>query len=185
MGIIEFLSSAAFGGITGLVGGLVNRVADYFTTKELHKHEQTMLDKNTEYLRIETERDVQVAREESNRVREQSDAQLMEASFKADQATYFSPTLASGLPDWIQGVAAFLMALVDFVRGMTRPGLTLYLCILTTLMYLQMIDLLRALDQSAFDPALAVDIVQKIVAGVIYLATMAVGWWFASRQKSS
>ena len=183
MGIIEFLSSAAFGGITGLFGGIVNRVADYFATKEKHAHEQVMLDKQTEYLKLETDRDVQIAREESNRIREQSDAQLMEASFKADQATYFSPTLASGLPSWVQGIAASLMALVDFVRGLTRPGLTLYLCILTTLMYVQMMNLLADLKASAFDATTAVGIMQKIVNGVIYLTTMAVGWWFASRQK--
>lgn len=184
MGVIEFLGSAAFGGITGLFGGIINRVADYFTTKERHKHEQVMLDKNTEYLKIETDRDIQIAKEEANAIKEKAGLDAMAKSYDADRATYFSPTLMSGLPSWAQSIVAVLMAFVDFVRGMTRPGLTLYLCILTTIMYMEQKTVLESLGVAP-SPDAALGITRDLIHGVIYLTTMAVGWWFATRAKGS
>lgn len=182
MGIVEFFGSAAFGGITGLLGGMVNRVADYFTTKQRHLHDEKMLDKNTEYLRIETERDVLIAKETANTVREQAGYEAMGQSYDADKATYFSSTMIDGSHPVIKGIAAVMMAIVDFIRGITRPGLTLYLCILTTIMYVEQKSILQSLG-AVTDPAIAQTITKDLVHAVIYLTTMAVGWWFATRSK--
>ena len=184
MGIVEFLGSAAFGGITGLFGGIINRVADYFTTKERYKHEQVMIDKNTEYLRIETDRDIQIAKEQANAVKEAAGLDAMAKSYDADRATYLSPALVGGLPPWAQSIVAIFMAFVDFVRGMTRPGLTLYLCVLTTIMYMEQKAVLEALGVAP-SPDAALGLTRDMIHGVIYLTTMAVGWWFATRAKRS
>ena len=180
--IIGFLGSAAFGGITGLFGGIINRIADHYAAKERHVHEREMMDKNTEYLRLESDRDIQIAKEKASEVIEKSGLDAMAASYQADKATYFSSSMMSGLPKWAKAVISILMAFVDFVRGLTRPGLTLYLCILTTIMYMEQKTILAQLKIMP-DPAMALAITRDLVHGVIYLTTMSVGWWFATRTK--
>jgi hypothetical protein len=184
MGVIEFLGSAAFGGITGLFGGIINRIADHYTTKERHKHEQLMLDKNTKYLQLETERDVQVAKEQANAIKEKSGLDAMAKSYDADRATYFDAKMIDGLPPLAKVIIAAFMAFVDFVRGLTRPGITLYLCVLTTIMYMEQKTILAQLQISP-DPLMALGVTRDLVHAVIYLTTMAVGWWFATRTKQA
>jgi hypothetical protein len=170
------------GGITGLLGGIVNRIADYKMTKERHKHEQVMAENDFAYLKLETERDIQVAREQANIAREQAGLDAMAKSYEADQRKYLEAGMLKDAHPYISGAIAVAMAFVDFVRGMTRPGLTLYLCILTTLIYFNMQGLLKELDVE-FDADKAANIVAMLVDAVIYLTTMAVGWWFATRAK--
>jgi len=84
-----------------------------------------------------------------------------------------------------KSIIAISMVLVDFVRGLTRPGITLYMCALTTLIYIEMQGIVSKAGSQAFTPEDAVGIIKLIVEGVIYLTTMAVGWWFATRAKKS
>lgn len=181
-GIITALGAGAFGGITGLIGGVVNRVADHKAAKERHLHEQKMAENDYLYLKLETEANVQIAREEANAIKEKAGLDAMAKSYEADKRSYLDVGMLKDSHPVISGTVAVLMAIVDFIRGMTRPGLTLYLCILTTLMYVQMQSTLTTLGME-FDAVEAMAIVSRLVDGVIYLTTMAVGWWFATRTK--
>lgn len=181
-GLISMLGAGTLGGVTGLLGGIVNRWADHKAAQERHKHEQAMADKDLEYLKFETERDVQVAREHANMVKEKAGLDAMAKSYESDRRSYLDTSMTRDLPGWMRGLIASLMSLVDFVRGMTRPALTIYLCVLTTLMYMQMHQLIGELG-IAFDSAAAIGIIHDLVHAVIYLTTMAVGWWFATRTK--
>jgi hypothetical protein len=181
--IIGFLGSAASGGITGLFGGLVNRVADYFTLKQNHAHELAMRDKDLEIAQVEASREVTIAREKNMTDREVAESETLAKSFEADRATYFSASMLGKLPKWAAGVAALLFVLVDFIRGLTRPGLTLYMCILTTVIYMEMKDIVSGSGSQPFTPEDAVKVIVMIVDAVIYLTSMCVGWWFATRTK--
>ncbi len=67
--------------------------------------------------------------------------------------------------------------ILDFIRGSIRPGLTIYLCVLTTLIYVQT----RTLIGTAMPPDQAAAIVKEIISTVLYLCSTTVCWWFAIR----
>ena len=77
---------------------------------------------------------------------------------------------------------AWLLLLLDLVRGLVRPGLTVYLCFVTTVVYLQARGLLVA---SPLTPEQAVGMVNQIIATVLYLTTTCVLWWFGTRSKQA
>ena len=183
--ITSFLGSAVFGGLTGLLGGIVNRVGDYFTLKENNKQKLAMLDKELDITKVEAEKELTLAREKNMTDREVAETQALEKSYEADKATYFTSDIQKELPEGAKTITAIAMAFVDFVRGLTRPGITLYMCLLTTLIYIQMQDIIAASGSKAFTPESAIKIIMIIIDGVIYLTTMAVGWWFASRAKQN
>ncbi|MBN1664841.1 MAG: hypothetical protein JW943_14670 [Deltaproteobacteria bacterium] len=182
--LLSFLGSAAFGGVTGLLGGLVNRVFDFFTTKARYQHEEVMLDKNLEITKVEAERAVIIAREQAFTERELAEYEAMGKSFETDKVTFASAGLIDSASSWVKSFSALVFTIVDFIRGMTRPGITLYMCILTTLIYFQIAAVIEQAEGQVFTPDEALKIIKMLVEGVIYLTTMAVGWWFATRAKA-
>jgi hypothetical protein len=73
--------------------------------------------------------------------------------------------------------------LVDALRGIVRPGLTVYLCAITTLIYSDAQLLLnKAQGMTATE---ALDLTKMVVGTVLYLTTTCVLWWFGTRNKQS
>jgi len=183
--IAGVFSSAAFGGITGLFGTLISKVGDYYALKQKNAFDLAMRDKDMAIAQIEATKEVTIAQDTNAANREIAESEVLGKSYEADRATYLTPDVQKDVPPKMKGIVALAMAVVDFVRGMTRPGLTLYLCILTTLMYLQMKAIVTAAGQQAFTPADAVKIIILIVDAVIYLTTVTVTWWFGTRPKAT
>jgi hypothetical protein len=181
--VLGFFGSAAFGGLTGLFGGIVNRVADYFTLKQNNTHNEKMRDKDLEISKVEAQKDLAIARDANYTSREIADQESLQESLQADKATYLTQDLQKDVPSWARGPIAIAMAFVDLIRGLTRPGITLYMCILTTLIWVEMNALLSKYDTQPMKPEDAVKIIIMIVDGIIYLTSMCVGWWFGSRGK--
>lgn len=97
----------------------------------------------------------------------------LKASYQHDHAAYFKG---------VQGKwAKFFFGLVDFCRGMIRPSLTVYLVVLTSLMYWSMVELIDGIGTGISDTT-AVNIIIQIVVMVLYLTTTCVTWWFGGRQ---
>lgn len=155
------ITDLVFGGLTGLIGGIAQKITDYKIKKleaEMQikqiEHELEMRKADAEIMREEWAQRTKIAEEES--------------SSKDFQASFNEPTLYSNnvTPNEKQG---WLLVVVDFLRGVVRPFLTLYLCGVVTLMYFRT-------DGATIDP-------QTVVNTVLYLTTTAVCWWFGSRGK--
>ena len=175
---LEALGAAASGGITGLLGGLVNVVGDYFKARENNRHDEAMADKDITITELESKRDVSVAKLEAEAEETKQDAQLMAKSYEADKRRYLSK---SGMKDrgWVSSLVVFLMGFVDFVRGMTRPVLTGYMCYVTTLIYFKT----QEVTGSHINEETAGELMRVVTVGMVYLTMTAVGWWFGSRSK--
>ncbi len=178
-------ASALSGGILGLFGGLFSRLFDWLTVREKIKQDKLRYDHEIAVLQIETQRDVVVAREEANARREVAESEALGKSFEADRATYLVPEIAKDLPSWARGIVAAVMAFVDFVRGMTRPGLTLYLCVLTTMIYMQVQTAIIKAGGEPITKEMSYGLIKLIIETVLFLTTTAVCWWFAARAKSA
>ena len=173
------VSSVLSGGATGLLGVVAQRYADY-KNRELdiqlqaqqHLHELAMRDKDAAMLDKEWAGKIQIAETEARSAVDKSDADAFAGSYALEPQRYSTGTFSKG-QQW-------MLVLLDVFRGSVRPALTVYLCALTTMIYIQSRALLAAEDLSTAD---ALGITQLIVGTILYLTTTVTLWWFGTRNK--
>jgi len=164
--MIAILTSIFSGGLTGLFGTALTKVGDYFQQKQNFKHELDIMKEQRELIALQSELKINEA-----------DAAAFGESVKADRATY---TRGQKLSPWASG----LLAVVDFIRGMIRPALTIYLIILTTYIYVDIETVLAAAGVDYMTIATASELIRKIILTILYLTVTCVTWWFGSRMKA-
>lgn len=185
------------GGATGLIGVLLQRYFDYKGKQQ----DLELVRINNEHARLLAQMEVEKANraaEATERVAEaQADAQVRSAELEAqaradeaaarayvasvesDRATYLDPRAQSR-----SAFARVMMTLVDSVRGLIRPVLTLYLVILATVMFYWAQGLVPESGPGALEAAKAAEIVKTIIDTLLYLATTCVVWWFGVRPTA-
>jgi hypothetical protein len=182
--MFELLTSVMSGGATGLLGIALQRFADHKAKKldiEIvklnHENALQLATIESERLRARLDTDLQKDRVEAETETHKSDNQLVEASYQHDQATY----LAKDAQKQSQ-FAIVLMTLVDFMRGVLRPGMTAYLCVLVTYMFLWVRSLAESYG-ALLSPADTYAVMKSIVDTILYVFTSVSVWWFGSRPK--
>lgn len=140
-------ASAAGGGVFGVVGTALGRVAGYFETRQQHVFEQARWGHEADMvkLRLEVDRAAAEAARDMTQLRGSWDG--LKASLEADKA------LGSGFP------------IVEAVRALTRPTLTLLLWLITAMVFFNVDPESRA----------------RIVETSVFAATAATLWWFGDR----
>ena len=80
-------------------------------------------------------------------------------------------------------LARWAMGAVDFLRGIIRPGATIYGYVLLTylLIWVQQLYAEKALQLS---PEQAAKLAAEVIGTVTYLATTCATWWFGVRANS-
>lgn len=169
------------GGATGLLGVVFQRIFDHWKLKqeldqmrERHAHDQAMKRIDIELMKEEWAQRVKVAQVEGETAREVSDAQAFAASFALEPKMY-SQNVKPGK------IGGFLLVLADVVRGIVRPGLTIYLAWIATAIYW---DSQRILASELLDEKAVHGLHQQIVFTLLYLFTTCVLWWFGTRNKA-
>lgn len=180
--MLAFITSMFAGGATGLLGVAFQRFFDFLKVKqeiELRKidqaHEARMREIDGQLMAQEWAARTQVATIEGAS-REAVAAETSFAASFAIEPKLYSERVKPG------AFAGFLLVLIDFIRGIIRPGLTVYLCAITTLIYLQAQAVLIMVGKT-LDPAAALDVYQMIVSTILYLTTTCVLWWFGTRNR--
>ena len=158
--MLDLLLSVLTGGATGLLGTLITGALDFFQRRQDHAQEMELRRLDMELARIEGESAGHVA--------------AIEAEGRADEAAWsaLEKSYREASRRWSRPGEGWLMQLVDFVRGMTRPMLTWCLVGLVAAIYFW----LGASDMEV------IEIRPRIINTVLYLATAAVLWWFGARQ---
>jgi len=192
--MLEFFMSVVSGGATGLLGVLLQRFFDHKAkvlevevVKLNHLNALALADKESERLRARADADVKVAESQAEaqtasaeadmQAREaEADAKNLQASMASDKATYVPAGAVSG------GIA-WLLALVDFMRGILRPGLTAYLAGLVTVMFFWVRDLAEVHGVSISGEQ-AVMLMNQIIAAILYVFVTSTTWWFGSRPPA-
>jgi hypothetical protein len=177
MDFLGLITSAFGGGLTGLIGGAVDKVFTYKTKKleieqnrERFAHEVNMRKADAEIMAQEWASRTKVAEIETAAKVDVADAGAFAASF--NEPIRYAENVTEK-QNW-------LMVGLDVMRGVIRPGLTLYLCILTTLLYLKAHKLVPS--EIPTDQALAM--VNEIQNTIMYLTTTCILWWFGTRNKA-
>lgn len=169
------------GGATGIIGVVAQRFADY-KNKQLDMqlesqraaNELLKMDKEAEIAKAEAAAKLEITRTEVAGQEAVADAATLAESFKMEPQRFAQGGLTPG-QNW-------LMVALDALRGSVRPILTLYLCVLTTLVYTQAKDLLATSIPSVQQ---ALELEKMIVGTILYLTTTCVLWWFGTRNKQN
>jgi len=102
----------------------------------------------------------------------------LNASIAADRATY-----SEKIVDKMGGGAAvvgFLLALVDVIRGLVRPAITLYFVYFVAKLWADVkVDILAKIK--TVGETMGVMLTVRVVDAALFLALTAVGWWFGTR----
>lgn len=167
------LGSIFSGGATGLIGVAIQRYADYKNQKLNFEHQVEIRKLDKEIMSEEWAYRAKVAAIEGEARVETEEAKAFAASFQTEPTRYSEGIRATKAQAW-------LMFILDFVRGWVRPGLTVYLCTLSTMIYIQTRELLGQEELSSTE---ALELTKLIISTVLYLTTTCVLWWFGTREK--
>ena len=169
------------GGATGIIGVVAQRFADFKNKQldlQLEKQrgelELAKRDKDAQIMAQEWAGRTQVAKIEGDAAQQVADAAAFAASYKLEPERYATGELSGG--------QRWLMVLLDLLRGSVRPLLTIYLCALTTMVYVQARGLLAKED---LDVTQVLELEKMIVGTILYLTTTIVLWWFGTRNAQS
>jgi hypothetical protein len=180
MDIFSGIASILGGGITGLIGSVTQRIYEYKSKKldielqkEKYANELALRKADAEIMAQEWASRTKVAEIEATAQVETEDSKAFAAALTSEPKVYHEGVL-SNKQNW-------LMIILDFARGIVRPGLTLYLCAITTVIY---VKAARLLNGNTILPGMAYDLVTQIINTILYLTTSCVLFWFGARNKS-
>jgi len=170
------------GGATGIIGVIAQRFADYKNKQLDMELEKQRFENQVQLRRVDAEIMAQewaartkVAEVEAAGKEAVADAAAFAASYQLEPKRYSDETSLTHNQQWV-------MVLLDTLRGSIRPVLTLYLCILATIIYLLTRDKLKAVD---LGPEQALDLIKLLIGSILYLWTTVTLWWFGTRNKSA
>lgn len=148
------------GGVTGILGSAITHYVTYKQKQLDYTHSEKILqleiDNRREVAKIQADGAVAVAQEDS-----------FTASLSADSATYS------------RGTKNTLLIVVDAIRGIIRPTITIYFAILSTWIFIKVDSkLLHVLTAQDF-----MRIYSDVIQIVLYIATSTVLWWFGTRPN--
>jgi hypothetical protein len=169
------------GGATGLIGVIAQRYGDY-KNKQLdmqlesqrHMNAVAMRQVDAEIMKQEWAAKTKVAEVEAAGKEAVADAGAFGESYKLEPTRYSEGVKPSRGQGWV-------LVLLDAFRGIIRPGLTIYLCALTTYVWFQVRAVLATEN---LDPADVLDVWKMVVGTILYLTTTCVLWWFGTRNKA-
>lgn len=180
-GLLGIAGSILSGGATGLLGVVLQRFFDYkkqqtdlAVLQEQGRQALALKQADAEIAKQEWAARTQVAQVEGDAKVAVAQQEGFAASFKLEPARYSEGAA------YTHGQAWLLVAL-DLVRGLVRPGLTVYLCWITTQVYWESEQLTAKLGVLP-DPANVLQLLLLIVETILYLTTTCVLWWFGTRN---
>jgi hypothetical protein len=169
------------GGATGIIGVIAQRFADYKNKQLDMELEKQRFDNAVALKKVDAEimaqewaARTQVAQVEADAAKDVAASNAFAASYSMEPKQYSNSAKMTPKQQWV-------MVVLDAFRGGVRPLLTIYLCFLTTLVWMQARAVLGA---GQLDTAAAMDVWKMVVGNILYLTTTCVLWWFGTRNKA-
>lgn len=177
----SIVGSLFSGGLTGLLGIGLQGITSYFTKKQELAELKLKQDHDIEVIRANAE----VMKEEwaqRTKLAEVEGATQVEVAAEGSFKESYSlePKLFSVNVTAPSKIESFMLVLLDFIRGLIRPGLTIYLCVLTTLIYFEARDLIY---KENLDTLQALDLTETVINTVLYLFVTCTLWYFGIRNN--
>jgi len=183
--------------LTGIGGSIVTSVVNYKMKKldielqkEKFKHEENMIDKQTEAMIKEAEANIKVTQTITEGQIELAETKAFSDSIKQQTQTLFQKDYMqflfnsnSKFLQWLGGIIMIFFAFIDMVKASIRPGIAIYLGGIATYFTLKAYEICGSL-QNAFPPDKAAQLLLLIVTTLLQMLLVAWGWYFADRRIS-
>lgn len=189
-GILSAAGAVTTGGWSGVLGMIFGGLGAWLKGREERKRlefqalqEEKKREHQLAVMKFEADNALQIQAAQTDREMRVADLGSLAESIKADRATYLTGW-GTRVSKFVANLIALGMALVDMVRGLTRPGITVYLVWVVSRMWKDSMAKLAGTLSDAAQQAMALAVVNTIAAQVLFLAGVAVGWWFGSRGQA-
>lgn len=190
-----------FGAATGLIGSITTAVSNYKVQKLKNSHDVDKWGFEKEKIKLETDAMVAEANMNMKIIETQvegavelADTEAYMSSIKHGNKNIFSDKWAERLfatTGWTKYIAipigvliAFLFGIVDFLKALIRPGITIYLMGITTWVTWMAWEIMQKADVTAITTIQATAIFNEITSVVIYLTISCTTWWFGDRRMA-
>lgn len=195
------LIETILGGVTGLIGNVVGGIFKYKHAKiekemqgSRQSHEVSMVKAESDAMIAESKANIAITRAQVEGAVELEDAKAYMQSQKEGNKALFSnkwvdKLLAPEIGKWkiitapIAVFIAFLFGFTDFLRGVIRPSLTVYLCGVTTWVTWKAWEIMQ-MEGVIMDLESATAIFNDTTSIVTYLTVSCVTWWFGDRRMA-
>ena len=198
--MLGLISSALGGGILGVLGSIFSNVLNYFTQKQKNKHdlelkkfELARMDKEKEYMLAEAQANIKITEAEVEGAIGLEEARAFTESQKQAMQSLLKPSLVEKLLEYegkmkplallVAGFIAFIFGLVDFIKHLIRPGITIFVSLVFGYVVYKSWTVLEASGHQ-WSPKDALAIITICVETVVALIMMIYGWWFADRRMA-
>lgn len=181
------------GGITGLIGSCVTAISNFKTQKLKNEHDEKMYDFKIQELGAKTDAAIKITEAKISGAVELADSAAYTESQKASTVKYVSDSWIeklfsmTGYLSWISVPVGLLLAMalgfVDFLKGLMRPGLTLYLTAATSWVTYTAYKLVQQ-SETVVSITESLAIYNRVIDIVIYLTVSCITWWFADRRMA-
>lgn len=184
------------GGVTGLIGNAFTTWFKYKNAKLDHQHKEKMVALETRAMIEESKMQIQVTQARIEGEIELANAAAFDTSQQIGNKQLFSEKWVDMImanrdrkyTGWFFGLMGTLIAagfaFTDWLNGMMRPALTMYLIGGATYITYLAWQIMEAAGLEMMSVAQAVGIFQQVTSTMIYLAVSAVTWWFGDRTMS-
>lgn len=181
------------GGVTGFLGSIVTSIMGYKTEKLRGEIKIQTIEAETSAMIEEAKANIAITRAQVEGEIEIADSNAFMKSQEVGNKALFGNKWIDKLLEiggkWkiltvpVAVLVSVMFGFVDFLRGIMRPLLTIYLCAVSTWVTYKAYELLM-LTKSAMTTPEALGIFTSSTSIVMYLTTTVVCWWFGSRQMA-
>lgn len=184
--ISELLTAGTGGAITGLVGNIFTSFTNIKLQKLKNEHEVNMISAETEAMKAEAAANIQITETQTQADLAIAENETFHETVKQNGKTVVSDEMILKLFDsvwtaWLGSILVFLLGTIKVLKAAIRPGITIYLMIITTWMTMQAYQIVE-LQQDAITVDDALSMYQQIVKTVIFLTVTCLTWWFGDRR---
>jgi hypothetical protein len=184
--IATLLSAPILGALTGLIGNTITAIFQFKQKKADNAHEEKMIELETNAMIKESEMKIEVQREEIRGEIELAEIKAYQESMKQGAVDLFDKSYMAKLyrspwTSWMGALLSMFFGLVDILKALMRPGLTLYLTILATILTMQAYAVMKTYGQE-ITAAQAYALYLMVTETIIYLAVSCITWWFGDRR---
>lgn len=182
----ELLSSGVGGVFTGFIGTIVTSITNIKLQKLKNDHEIGMLKAETEAMQAETAANIQITETKVQGDLAMSESKTFHETVKQNGKSIISDEMILKLFEskwtaWLASLLVFLLGTIKVLKAAIRPGVTIYLMMITTWVTWQAYQIVQ-LQQDAISATDALNMYNQNTSVVIYMTVTCVTWWFGDRR---
>jgi len=178
--MLDILTSFLGGGITGLIGTIINSYMKYKILKLQLEHEKQMKELQLKQMEVEANIKKQLIQIQTEAQIDITNAEIYKQRYQYLNKNLFDSTYYDKLPKSIQSLLGLSFGFVDILRALIRPTLTITLTLLTVyILYINVNSLPNDVSQKIL---ILSDKFDAVVNTILFLTTTIISWWFGNRD---